>query len=157
MRRWIVIMLAIPLGYACSGSAPAAPAAGAASSGSAQGAKAGSVPAEGPATDGRIERAALLPVLDAGLGRFLQGVQTEPVLEDGHFVGFRLLSLWPDDPRFAHAGLAKGDVIVRVNGQSIEHPDDAQQVWGGLRVASELYIEYLRDGEPRELRFAIVD
>ena len=32
---------------------------------------------------GTISRAELLPVLDAGLGRFLQGVSTEPVVVEG--------------------------------------------------------------------------
>jgi S1-C subfamily serine protease len=110
-----------------------------------------------PPVRGDIDRADLLPILDAGLGRFLQGVEIAPHLEDGRFVGFRLVSLWPQDPRFQGIDLGPGDVVVRVNGQPIERPEQAQQVWNSLRVASALLIEYLRDGEPHELRFAIVD
>ena len=106
---------------------------------------------------GQIHRVQLGVVLDAGLGRFLQGVETEPALTDGRFVGFRLLSLYPDDPRMAGVGLERGDVITRVNGQPIERPEQALRVWDGLRVASELVIEYRRGEEQRELRFAIVD
>ena len=110
-----------------------------------------------PAVRGAIARADLEIVLDAGLGRFLQGVGTEPHLDDGQFVGFRLTRLYPADPRFENIDLRPGDTVLRVNGQSIERPEQALQVWHGLRVASELMIAYLRDGEPRELRFAIVD
>jgi S1-C subfamily serine protease len=106
---------------------------------------------------GQIDRGMLGAVLEAGLGRFLQGVETEPALADGRFVGFRLLSLYPDDPRMANVGLERGDVITRVNGQPIERPEQALRVWDGLRVASELVIEYRRGEAEHELRFAIVD
>jgi len=106
---------------------------------------------------GEIARADLEPVLEAGLGRFLQGVGVEPDLREGRFVGFRLTRLYPADPRFADLDLGPGDTVLRVNGQSIERPEQALQVWNSLRVASELMVEYLRDGERRELRFAIVD
>jgi len=110
-----------------------------------------------PSLTGRIARADLDPVLDAGLGRFLQGVDTEPDLDAGHFVGFRLRALYPQDPRFAAVDLGPGDTITRVNGQSIERPEQAIHVWNGLHVASELVVEYLRRGERRELRFTIED
>ena len=109
-----------------------------------------------PRADG-IARADLVPVLDAGLGRFLQGVSTEASLVDGRFVGFRILSLYPNDPRFRGVDLHPGDVVTRINGTSIERPEEAFQVWNSLRVSSELMIEYLRDGQRRELRYPIVD
>jgi hypothetical protein len=112
---------------------------------------------EPPTVQGTIRRSDLVAVLDAGLGRFLQGVQIEASLDDGRFVGFRLVSLYPDDPRFRSIDLAPGDVVVRVNGQSVERPEQAFQVWDGLRVASQLLVEYLRAGERREIRFDIVD
>jgi type II secretory pathway component PulC len=109
---------------------------------------------------GRVEiaRSELLAVLDAGLGRFLGRVATEPAREGNVFLGFRVVSL---DTAFraadADVGVRDGDVIVRVNGQPIERPEQALAVWEGLRVASTLAIEYLRAGERREARFAIVD
>jgi type II secretory pathway component PulC len=110
-----------------------------------------------PTTEGAIARAELLPVLDAGFGRFLQGVQTEPHLEGDRFVGFRITRMYPDDPRFSSLELQPGDTVVRVNASPIERPEQALAVWNGLRVASELVIEYRRGEEARELRFAIVD
>ncbi|MBX3245582.1 MAG: hypothetical protein KF901_00190 [Myxococcales bacterium] len=110
-----------------------------------------------PVTEGTIAREELLPILEAGLGRFLQGVETEPHLDGGAFVGFRLRRLYPEDARFAGLDLGPGDTIVRVNASPIERPEQALAVWNGLRVASELVVEYRRDGEERSLRFAIVD
>ena len=108
-------------------------------------------------SEGQIARSELTPILEGGFGYFLQHVDTEPRLEGGRFVGFRLRSLYRGDPRFAAVDLTAGDTVTRVNGQSIERPEQALAVWNGLRVASELVVDYLRDDEPRQLRFAIVD
>lgn len=108
-------------------------------------------------SDGTIVRRDLVAVLDGGLGRFLQGVTTEPHLQHGRFVGFRVVRLYPDDPRFASLPLQPGDTVTRINGMSIERPEQALQAWSSLRVASQLLVEYLHDGEPRKLRFDIVD
>lgn len=106
-----------------------------------------------------IARAQLAIVLDGGLGRFFARVQTEPARENGRFVGFRIVALESalaaNDA--AGVGVRAGDVVVRVNGQSIERPEQALAVWEGLRVASTLAIEYLRAGQRREARFEIVD
>lgn len=158
MRPTVLGLLLITLTYGCGGTSaesrarpttPAAPAAAVAVA---------PVAAQtAPVSTGRIARADLEPVLAAGLGRFLQGVDTEPDLDAGHFVGFRLRSLYPTDARFAGIDLGAGDTIVRVNGQSIERPEQALEVWNGLHVASELMIEYLRRGQRKEIRFTIED
>ena len=111
---------------------------------------------ESPVTSGEIARADLVLVLDAGLGRFLQGVDLTPDMREGEFHGFRINQLYPDDPRFTALDLQPGDVVTRVNGQSIERPEHALRVWNSLRVASELLIEYEHEGELKQLRFAIL-
>jgi type II secretory pathway component PulC len=103
-----------------------------------------------------IRRGDLDAVLEAGLGRFLQRVVTEPDLRDGRFVGFRIVEL-RDADLFSGIDLEPGDTIVAVNGQSIERPEQAYTVWTGLRVASGLTVLVLRGDERRELRFQIVD
>lgn len=148
----IETLLVLSIACACGGSSPPPPAPA-----EEPVAEAAPSPPPPPATQGQIARASLLPVLEGGLGRFLQGVETEPMLERGRFVGFRLVTLYPEDERFTSIDLRPGDVVTRVNGQPIERPEQAIQVWNGLRVASELMIEYLREGQPRELRFEIVD
>jgi type II secretory pathway component PulC len=105
--------------------------------------------------EGVIPRAELDTVLAGGLGRFLQGVATEPHLEEGRFVGFRLTAL--QAPYFAGLDLRAGDTVLTVNGLPIERPEQALAAWDGLRVASELTLEYLRSGERQQLRFAIED
>lgn len=112
-------------------------------------------PAEPPATEGTIARAELETVLAAGLGRFLGGVATAPHLDEGRFVGFRLTEL--RSALFQGVDLAADDTVLTVNGMTIERPEQALSVWNGLHVASELTVEYLRNGERRQLRFAIED
>lgn len=110
-------------------------------------------PAAPPATEGTIARAELDQVLAQGIGRFLQRVETAAHLEGGRFVGHRVRALHGE--LFEGVDLAPGDTIVRVNGLPIERPEHAMAVWDALRVASELTIDYLREGEARQLRFAI--
>ena len=108
-------------------------------------------------TEGVIARAELVPVLDGGLGRFLQNVQTEPTFHQGAFVGFRIISLFPGEPAFASLDLRPGDTVTRINGKPIERPEQAIAVWEELRTASNLIVDYRRNGESHALRFAIVD
>ena len=150
MRSFLVLVLLLGCGGASSDPEPTTP--------TPTTAEAEPAPAyEPPVTSGTILRAELAPVIDAGLGRFLQGVVTEPHMEGGDFVGFEIVSLYPDDPRFARLELQPGDVVTRVNGQSIERPEHALAVWSSLRVASQLLVEFRHEGEAKELRFEIVD
>jgi len=106
---------------------------------------------------GVISRDELLPVLDGGLGRFLQNVETEPAFHKGTFVGFRIVSLFPGEPAFASLDLRPGDTVTRINGKPIERPEQAAAVWEDLRTASNLVVDYRRGGEKHALRFTIVD
>jgi hypothetical protein len=106
---------------------------------------------------GTIAREELLPVLDGGLGRFLQHVETEAAFHKGTFVGFRIVSLFPGEPAFASLDLRPGDTVTRINGKSIERPEQAAAVWETLRTASNLVVDYRRNGEKHALRFTIVD
>jgi type II secretory pathway component PulC len=105
---------------------------------------------------GTIQRAALDEVLGRGLGAFLSKVAVEPELSEGRFVGFRLTEL-RDTELFAAVDLLPGDTVIAVNGQPIERPEQAFEAWSALRVASELTVDLMRAGQPRQLRFPIVD
>jgi type II secretory pathway component PulC len=84
-------------------------------------------------------------------------VQTEPRFAKGHFHGWRLVSFYPGDARFAGVDLQAGDVITRVNGKSVEQPDQFMAVWTELRSAHELVVDVERAGTPRTLRWTIAD
>jgi hypothetical protein len=134
-----------------------------------------------PPPAGTLRRSDVRQALSAGLGAFLQYVTFDvdhPVFREpdqcmstpppskmnastcAHapgrtFVGFRILEL--KGPRWAGIDLKPGDVVTAVNGFPIERPEQAQQAFLSLAVASELRVDYERDGQPRSLRLSIVD
>ena len=104
-----------------------------------------------------IERQDLEAVLAQSPGYFLQHVETKPQFRGGHFHGWRLVSFFPGDPRFAGVDLQAGDVVTSVNGHPIEQPDQFMAVWTALRSSKELVVAVERDGAPRTLRWQIHD
>jgi hypothetical protein len=109
------------------------------------------------ARTGVISRSDLVPVLEGGLGRFLQNVETEPMFHQGTFVGFRIISFFPGDLDYASLDLRPGDIVTHVNGRSIERPEQAVAVWDALRTASNLVVLYRRGDQELALQFRIVD
>jgi len=104
-----------------------------------------------------LRRSEVRAVVNAGLGAFLQRVtlDDQPAFLGGKFHGFRIAALRGDTWR--GVDLRPGDVITRVNGFPIEHPEEALEAFKSLEVASELRVDYERDGAPRVLRYTIVD
>lgn len=103
----------------------------------------------------QLKRADVKAAIDRGLGVFLQNVMVEdyPAMKEGRFYGFRLKALNPDWA----VDLRPGDVIVRVNGQVIEHPEEADAALRALEKAPSLKIDYEREGKVRTLELPIVD
>jgi type II secretory pathway component PulC len=110
-----------------------------------------------PSSTGTIPRVELNRVLDASPGRFLSNIQTEPRFVSGRFHGWRLASFFPGDARFAGVDLRAGDVVLSVNGKSVEQPEQLMEVWESLRFERTLVVAVERDGQARELRFDIRD
>ena len=111
-----------------------------------------------PAPAGMIRRSDVRQALSAGLGTFLQRVSFDvdhPVFRDHKFVGFRITEL--KGPGWTGIDLKPGDVVTAVNGFTIERPEQAQQAFLSLAVASELRVDYERDGQPRSLRLGITE
>ncbi len=111
-----------------------------------------------PAPSGALRQSVVRQVMSDGLGAFLQRVTFDvehPVFRDNHFVGFRIMELNGDG--WNAFELKPGDVITAVNGFSIERPEQAEQAFLSLAVASELRVDYERDGQPRSMRLNIID
>jgi general secretion pathway protein C len=116
-------------------------------------------PAEGAVPASSLRRSDVVRTVRAGLGAFLQRVELDehPVFVAGKFHGFRIAALRGDPAFWSGVDLKPGDVVTQVNGFGIEHPEDALQAFNSLEVSSELRIAYERDGDPRELRYSILD
>ena len=111
--------------------------------------------ATAPTGAGVIPRAALNTVLSASPGFFLQHVDTKPRYRSGHFAGWKLASFFPGDPRFQTVDLHAGDVVTRVNGSTVERPEQLLELWERLKTDKELVVDIERDGQPHTLRWTI--
>ena len=94
-------------------------------------------------------------MLEAGIPAFLSRVEMEPDAPDGRFVGFRIVSFFPDDARFRDGPVRAGDVVLAVNGLAIERPEHLFRVWQELRVASEISVDLLRAGQTTRISYPI--
>jgi type II secretory pathway component PulC len=108
-----------------------------------------------PQTTTSLRRSQVKRTIAKGLGYFLQEVSVEdyPVMTGGKFHGFKIKAItgeWGVD-------LRPGDVVTRVNGMSIEHPEDADAALRSLEKAQALKVEFDRDGKPQTLELPIVD
>jgi hypothetical protein len=108
-----------------------------------------------PAPPGALWRKDVDEVIEAGLGKFLQRADLRPELHEGTFVGFRIVELRPP-AWWQGVDLVPGDVITRVNDMPIEQPTDAHAAFESLRKSDKLIVSYLREGQPRELSYAII-
>ena len=104
---------------------------------------------------GEIPRAALQAELARGVGRFLQQVRAEPVVSRGRFMGWRLATLFPNRADVKVQALKTGDVVLRVNGQSIERPEEFVSLWNSLATADQLVLDVQRGTETTTVRYTI--
>jgi hypothetical protein len=109
-----------------------------------------------PAPPGSLWRRDVDAALEAGLGRFLQRVELQAYVDQGTFVGFRIVELRPPS-WWQGVELAPGDIVTRVNGMPIEQPAEAHAAFESLRKTDKLRVSYLRSGVARELEYTILD
>lgn len=102
-----------------------------------------------------LTRKDVVETVDAGLGKFLQQLEVEAVVDEGVFHGFRIVR-FQDPARWSGVGLMPGDVVLRINGAAIERPDQAHQVFSSLKTAPALELDYERGGQPMKLALPIV-
>jgi type II secretory pathway component PulC len=104
---------------------------------------------------GVISRAVLRAELASGIGRFLQQVRAAPSVVRGRFIGWRVLSLFPERKDIRVSVLRPGDTVMKVNGQSIERPEQFKALWDTMANASELVLDIQREGHASRLRYTI--
>ncbi len=115
------------------------------------------VPPRTQVPEGAIDRAMLERVLAAGPGWLLAEVPLQPTFLAKHkFNGFKLLSVFRNDPKVLRFGILPGDIVRAVNGQKIVTPSDLLAVFQRLKTADSLEIAVQRDGVDRQFRFPIV-
>ena len=77
-----------------------------------------------------------------------------PNYEAGKYSGFRLVGVRPDS-LYKAIGLQSGDMISRVNGQNIDTPNRAIQLFEELRSSSSINLDIERRGKKITLSYQI--
>ncbi len=102
-----------------------------------------------------LRRSQVKASIARGLGYFLQNVTVEdyPVMRGNKFYGFKVKAISAE----LGVDIQPGDVVTRVNGMSIEHPEEADAAMRTLEKASALKVDFERDGKPRTLELPITE
>jgi type II secretory pathway component PulC len=108
-----------------------------------------------PAKTTSLRRSQVKQGIARGLGFFLQNVTVDdyPVMRNNKFYGFKIKNINAE----LGVDLQPGDVVTRVNGMSIEHPEEADAAMRSLEKAPALRVDFERDGKPRTLELPITE
>lgn len=93
-------------------------------------------------------------ILKEELPKILMEAASEPVLENGMIIGFRLYQFEPNS-MFAKLGIHERDIITAVNGVPLRNAARAVQLLNSLRQETNIHIDVLRGGETTGLDMAI--
>lgn len=105
-------------------------------------------PAKPVVPPGHLAREDVERVLLQGPPWILRRVPVEEVIRAGAFIGWKILALPPD---WNDIELKPGDVVMQVNGATLERPEDLFAAYRNVASASEIKIAYEREGTAREL------
>lgn len=100
---------------------------------------------------GEVARDQLDRVLRKGPGAFLATVEVRAHLVAGSFAGWEVVR-----SPFAEVDLLPGDVVLSVNGHTLEHPLDLQALWRELAAADAIRVEVARAGQRFALTFKVL-
>ncbi|MCX4244583.1 hypothetical protein [Paraliomyxa miuraensis] len=92
-----------------------------------------------------------------GPAYLLRQLGPEPFRHEGHFVGWEITRLFPDDPQLCSmdCDLAVGDVILGVNGHRLQTPQELSDALAALPDWTHLRVQSLRGGLRRDVTYAI--
>lgn len=102
-----------------------------------------------------IKRSQVKQTIGKGLGYFLRNVTVEdyPAMKANKFHGWKVRSVSAE----LGVDLRPGDVVLRVNGMPIEHPEEADLAMRSLEKAPSLRVDFERDGKPQTLELPITE
>ncbi len=109
------------------------------------------------AKPGVLARAAIKRTVQTGLARWLGGVHVQAVVDGRKFRGWKVVSLPGDDACYDSIDVHPGDLVTRVNGKSVERPEQALEIFASLATAQVLSIDLVRQGRPRTVLWPIAE
>ena len=88
------------------------------------------------------------------IGELLQQARMEPRLIDGKTAGFAVKMIRPNSI-LAQMGLQLGDVVIEVNGVTLDSPEKALQIFQQLREAKNIVVGLERNGQPMNFAYEV--
>lgn len=107
---------------------------------------------EPPVPDGSVSRGRMDKLLLRGPGWLLRQVGIDDVVRANKFVGWRVDRV----PTTWGGTIQPGDIVMKINGGTLESQDDLWDAYMKLTEASELRIAFERDGKVAEAIIPIV-
>lgn len=77
-----------------------------------------------------------------------------PHFKDNQYQGFKLVGVRPGS-LYRSLGIRSGDIITTVNGNRIDNPGKALELFEQLKKSSNITVDIERRGQPRQLSYAI--
>jgi len=102
-----------------------------------------------PAVISTVNRAELNGLLDRGPAAVLAMVQVDASLENGRFVGWKIISFRTEAQEIL--GLRVDDVLTQVNSLPLERPDQMDLVYKKLKSENRIAFDIVRDGKKLQL------
>lgn len=106
--------------------------------------------------EGELARAEVIAVVAQGPQRFIASVQVAAHLDGRRFVGFRIEGFAPDSPLVNSRAVQPGDVILSVNREPLERPEQFMKAWERVDDGDSLEVELLRAGQRLRYRWTLV-
>ena len=88
------------------------------------------------------------------MNELLKQARLEPNIVNGQTSGFVVRMIRPHT-LFTMLGLRLGDVIMQVNGVTLDSPEKALQIFQQLREAKNISISLLRNGKPLTFEYEV--
>ena len=106
-----------------------------------------------PSTYATLSRVKFDEVIQRGPQALISSVRVAPARRNGNFIGFKLTEIHPNSP-LRHT-LRTGDIVKKVNDESIERPEHFMRTWSLVARSKELWILIERDQHEMTMRWKI--
>lgn len=103
-----------------------------------------------------LSRAELKQKVFNNMDNALQGLQAGPYRVNGQIVGYRLITVRPQNIMF-RLGARSGDIIRRVNGQVLDSTQKLMSMWETMKNDPKITIDIERNGKNLRYDFNITD
>lgn len=114
-------------------------------------------PAEGITKTGAYDYSIDRKMLDkqlADVSKLQQEARVVPHYQDNQYQGFKLVGVRPGS-LYRAIGIRSGDIVTAVNGNKIDSPTKALELFEQLKSSSNISVEIERRGQPKTLTYNI--